>query len=79
MVATRAGSVPEIIDDGTTGLLVPVHDDTALAGAIVSLLDDASLRERLAAAGRHVVETSFSVERMVELTLEAYRRFLGRQ
>jgi glycosyltransferase involved in cell wall biosynthesis len=79
VVATRAGSIPETIVDGETGLLVPPQDDEALAAAIVRLLRDDDLRARLAEAGRALVEAEFSVERVVERTLDAYRRFLGRQ
>ena len=79
VVATRAGSIPETIVDGETGLLVPPQDDDALAAAIVRLLRDDDLRARLAEAGRARVEAEFSVERVIERTLDAYRRFLGRQ
>jgi glycosyltransferase involved in cell wall biosynthesis len=79
VVATRAGSIPETIVDGETGLLVPPQDDEALAAAIVRLLRDDDLRARLAGAGRARVEAEFSVERVIERTLDAYRRFLGRQ
>ncbi len=79
VVATRAGGIPEIIVDGETGLLVPTHDEVALADAIVRLLGDAPLRTRLAKAGRARVVAEFSVDRLIEHTLDAYRRFLGRQ
>ena len=79
VVATRAGGIPETIVDGETGLLVPPHDDAALADAIVRLLEDDLLRGRLAEAGRARVATEFSVERRIERTLDAYRLFLGRQ
>ena len=45
IVATRAGGIPEVVVDGQTGLLVPPHDDGALAAAIVRLLRDPSLRQ----------------------------------
>jgi glycosyltransferase involved in cell wall biosynthesis len=79
VVATRAGSIPETIADGETGLLVPPQDDEALAASIVRLLRDDDLRARLAEAGRARVEAEFSVERVIERTLDAYRRVLGRQ
>ena len=52
VVATPAGGVPEIIQDGVTGLLVPDGDENALAEALVRLLTDAGLRDRLVAKGR---------------------------
>lgn len=52
VVATPAGGIPEIIQDGANGLLVPDGDVDALADALQRLLTDASLRDRLVATGR---------------------------
>jgi len=52
VLASRVGGVPEIVQDDETGLLVPAEDVPALAQAIARLADDASLRQRLGAAGR---------------------------
>jgi glycosyltransferase involved in cell wall biosynthesis len=73
-IGTRVGGIPEVIDDGRTGLLVPPHDAAALAGAIVKLLKDSALRTRMADAGLERVGTQFSVEKMVDGTLAAYGR-----
>ena len=51
IVATTAGGIPEIVDDGVNGLLVPPRDHHALAGAIVRALKDAELRCRMGDAG----------------------------
>ncbi len=51
IVATKAGGIPEVVDDGVTGLLVPPKDHQALAHAIVTLLKDARLRQEYGAAG----------------------------
>ncbi len=48
IVATRVGGVPELVRDGHSGLLVPFGDDQALAAAILRVLDDADLAQRLA-------------------------------
>lgn len=77
IVATTAGGIPEVVSDGETGLLVPVRDPRAMADALVTLLRDAPLRSRLAEAGRARVEARFTVERMVEQTLDVYRRVAG--
>ncbi len=50
LVATAVGGVPEVVEDGRTGLLVPPRDPPALAEAIISLLSDPDQRARLAAA-----------------------------
>lgn len=47
IVASRAGGIPYLVEDGQTGLLVAPDDDAALAEAVVTVLDDAQLRERL--------------------------------
>lgn len=59
VVATRASSLPEIIDDGATGLLVPPGDARALAMALDRVLSDDELAARLGAAARIRVEQRF--------------------
>jgi len=72
VVATRAGGLPEAVSDPETGLLVPPHDETALAQAIVTLLRDPARRQAMARAGRDKVVREFSVEKMVSDTVRAY-------
>lgn len=76
-VATRAGGIPEVVVDGQTGVLVPVRDPHALAGAIVQLLKDPIRRATLGAAAQARVREQFSVERMVQRTLDVYARLAG--
>src|SRR3954468_2162166 len=52
VVATAAPGRPEVVEDGRTGLLVPLHSPPALAQAIRTVLDDADLARQLGAAGR---------------------------
>jgi glycosyltransferase involved in cell wall biosynthesis len=78
VVGTRAGGIPEAVVHGTTGLLVRPGDAAALAAAIVELLADAARRQRLGEAGCTRVAEQFGVARLVEGTLAAYRRTLGR-
>ncbi|MCB0216411.1 MAG: glycosyltransferase [Chloroflexi bacterium] len=52
IVATRVGGLPEAVEDGVTGTIVPPADPAALATAILALLEDAALRTRLAAGAR---------------------------
>jgi len=74
IVATTAGGMPEVVADGATGLLVPPRDHQAMAEAIVKLLTNPELRGRMGAAGLARVRAKFSVERMVQDTLDVYRR-----
>jgi len=69
VVATRAGGIPELVEDGVNGLLCPIRDAAAVATALATVLDDAALRQRFAAAGR-ISAQRFTAGRMVE----AYRR-----
>lgn len=76
VVASRVGGIPEAVQDGETGLLVPPGDAAALATAIARLLDDAPLRKRFGAAGRARMLAEFSPDAMVEGNLAVYRELL---
>jgi glycosyltransferase involved in cell wall biosynthesis len=65
VVATSVGGIPEMIEDGVTGMLVPPRDPTALAAAIRRLLDDHPLADTLARAGHDLVHERFCLERMI--------------
>ena len=66
VVATRAGGVPEIVDDGETGLLVPVEDDAAIAAAVGRLLAGPAFAGTIAKAGRARAFERFDIARYVE-------------
>lgn len=59
VVATPLGGIPEMVEAGASGLLVPEGDASGLAGALVELLDNQGLRRRCAAAGRSRLEARF--------------------
>jgi glycosyltransferase involved in cell wall biosynthesis len=63
IAATTAGGIPEIVADGSSGLLAPPRDPEALAGAIARLLGDPALAQRLAAQAREDLP-DFGLERM---------------
>jgi glycosyltransferase involved in cell wall biosynthesis len=77
LVAARAGSAPELVVDGETGLLIPVGDAEALADAIASLLADPARAQALGRAGLERARSEFSVARMAERTLAVYERALA--
>ena len=79
VVGTTAGGIPEAVEDGVTGILVPPHNAAALADAILRLLKDASLRRRMGEAGLERVRTRFNVDRMVDETLAVYEGVAGRR
>ncbi len=65
VVASNVGGIPEMIEDGVTGLLVPAHDADALSAAIIRLLTDHPLADMIGRAGHRLVHERFCVERMV--------------
>ncbi len=64
-VATRVGGIPELVDDGRNGLLVPAGDHEALAAAVIRVLTDDGVATRLAHEARRTVEARYAFERMV--------------
>jgi glycosyltransferase involved in cell wall biosynthesis len=75
VVASRVSSLPELVVDGETGILVPPDDPEALAGALGRVLGDPGA---LGAVGLRRAQERFSVARMVEATLDVYETALGR-
>jgi glycosyltransferase involved in cell wall biosynthesis len=73
IVTTNTGSAAEVVGPG--GVLVPPYNPTALASAVSDLLNDASRRRELGKRGREFVVNNFSIQTMLQSTLEAYKRF----
>jgi starch synthase len=92
VVASAVGGIPEIVEEGRTGLLVPFTPDgtalgapadseafaKALAEKIARVIDTPGLRRSMGEAGRKRVEASFSWSSIAEQTAALYRRLLGR-
>ena len=74
VVATTIGGIPEVVEDGVTGLLVPPRDADALAEKIAALFDDPALSARLGQAGRKNIEKSYSLDAMGEKLLALYEK-----
>jgi glycosyltransferase involved in cell wall biosynthesis len=77
VVATDIRGCRQVVDDGVTGLLVPVRDAGALARALEELAGDAGRRRSMGAAGRRKAEAEFDDRRVVERTLAVYQRLLA--
>jgi colanic acid/amylovoran biosynthesis glycosyltransferase len=75
VVATRHGGLPEVVEDGRTGLLVPEGDPEALAGAL-RRLQDAATRSGLGGAGAARVREAFDLKRQVGRHASIYRELL---
>jgi glycosyltransferase involved in cell wall biosynthesis len=74
VVATRAGALPELLEDGRTGLLVTPGSDQELADAILRLLRDSRLREVVAVGGYERASSIFDINRVMAMNLAAYRQ-----
>jgi len=65
VVASRVGGIPEAVEDGVTGILVPPAHSRRLADALVALLENPGLRQSMGEAGRNRVKRLFSLERSI--------------
>jgi glycosyltransferase involved in cell wall biosynthesis len=74
VVASRTAAIPEVVDDGVTGLLVEPEDADGLAAAATSLLAEPARARALGAAGRRRLEERFSPARMGRETIAVYER-----
>jgi glycosyltransferase involved in cell wall biosynthesis len=77
VVATRVGGAGDIVEHGTTGLLVPADDADQLANALVQVISDAPLRLRMAHAARKRALDEFSLPSVVDRYVALYAS-LGR-
>jgi colanic acid/amylovoran biosynthesis glycosyltransferase len=77
VVTTAIGGIPELVADGSTGLVVEPQDPESLAAAITRIVDDADLRETVSRAGRRRVEEAFDVRREGRRLVELFTRLRG--
>jgi glycosyltransferase involved in cell wall biosynthesis len=75
-VASQVGGNAELIEEGKTGLLIPPADSSALANALLRILRDTDLAEKLGKSARQYVASHFSFERLVKNTDELYTELL---
>ena len=76
VVATAVASLPEVVDDGVTGILVDPSSPVALESALLRIAADPELRDRMGAAGARRARDVFSLESMVDGTLAVYDELL---
>lgn len=76
VIATAIGGLPEVVEDGVTGVLVPPDDGAALAGALAALAGDPALRRRMGSAGAARVREEFTESRMIDEYEAAFRAAL---
>jgi glycosyltransferase involved in cell wall biosynthesis len=73
VVATDAGDVPDLVEDGETGFVVRRGDDMTMVDRMATLINDPELCRRMGEAGRFKAEREFGLKRLVTETMAAYR------
>lgn len=76
VVASNVGGLPEVVEHEVTGLITE-NEPTAIASALTRLAEDRALASRMAAAGRERVIRQFSVDAMVDSTVDVYKQVLA--
>jgi glycosyltransferase involved in cell wall biosynthesis len=74
IVATEVSAIPEIVQSGETGLLVPPENPVALAQAICQMLDDRAVAQKMGLAGYQRLQQHFTVQAMVDRTSQLYQQ-----
>jgi glycosyltransferase involved in cell wall biosynthesis len=77
VVATNGGGVPEIVEDGVTGLLVPMGDAVAMANAIDFLLRNPLIAKEMGARGRERALSQFTIQMTARKVEAVYDQVLG--
>lgn len=74
VVATSVGSIPEIVEEGVTGLIVPPKDHKALAYAVLKLLKDEELRKQMGENAFIKMKADLSWDKIAEKTIRVYKK-----
>lgn len=74
VVGSRSGAIPEVVEEGVTGVLAPLQDASAFADAFARLAADPALRAAMGVRGRQRACALFSVDRAVRETFQVYER-----
>ena len=77
VIATRVGGVPEIVEDGKTGILIPPQTHIQLADAIIKLLQDSKMRKNMGKEGRKRVQKNFNIAKTVNGVENIYSALLS--
>lgn len=78
VVATRVGGLPEVVDEGRSGLVVPPRSPSAIAEALLTLLDDPAAAERMGRHAKELSDTRYSWDRIGESIMTVYRELARR-
>ena len=76
VVATRVGGVPEVVEDGESGILVDKKDVTSLVEAIRALINSPDMRKKMGKRGREIIEDNFTWNKNAKDLREIYEKVL---
>ena len=76
VVVTNVGSIPEAVDDGRTGYIVPPRDSVRLADAIIKLLENENLRKRFGENAYQMTKNELSWEDIAMKTIQVYSKLV---
>ena len=79
LIGSRAGGIPEIVQDGINGYLIPPDDSPAIVSSVLSLLEDREKSRRFGREGRRIVESSFSIDAMVDGYMSVYNDIIAKK
>lgn len=79
VVTTRVGAIPEVIHDHINGILVPPNDHKILAKAIIELLNNIELAEKIGKNARRDIENSYTWDVIIKETIETFNSYLNRR
>lgn len=77
VVVSRVGGVPEIVQDGETGFLVPPQDPDSVAQAVLALMRDPNRAAAMGQRARQVIEQGFNVQRLAGQIVDLYQKVLA--
>jgi len=77
VIATSTGGLPEVVDDGVTGYLLPVGDVDGMTARAIEILSNDDLRQRMGRAGRQVAIEKYDEAKIVPLYRELYERIIA--
>jgi glycosyltransferase involved in cell wall biosynthesis len=76
VVATSVGGIPEIVENGLTGLIVPPNDPVAFGAALTRLAIDKNLRKRLGITAKNRIKSRFSLDKMADIVSSVYQSLI---
>jgi len=78
IVAFNAGGIPEIINNGETGIVIDLKDKEGFIKAVLTLIENEKLRQKMTVASKNRVRQEFSKEQMVQQNFQLYKRLINR-